>query len=813
MDEREQAVRLLAAPGGVVEIRAIAEDGTHSGYFDDPRLLAASAELLDLSTVHGIYLTLNELNPALLARRSNRVKMHLSRKDSTTADADIIRRRWLPVDIDPVRPGGVSSTNEEHEKALKKAEQVAVWLKDQGFPEPVRADSGNGAHLLYRIDLPNDETSRDLVQRCLAALAERFNDSTCTIDTAVSNAARIWKLYGTFSRKGDATADRPHRRSRIIAVPDEPGIVSIPLLKKLAAQEKDQKPPEKRSPKTKIYEDPSAPLDLDAWLREHGIRVSAVKSWKGGRLFTLEECPFTTAHKDGAFVIQFENGAVHAGCHHAGCGGGRQRWQELRKRHEPEYAEREKLSPPPRDFALTDAGNGERLVARFGEDIRYCATNASWYLWNGALWEKDRSNRMYLLATRVARSIYDESRDAPTPDQAKALARWAITSENLRTRKAMIESATPLAAVELDAFDAREYLLNCRNGTLELDTLTLREHRREDLLTRSCGVAYDPSAECPQWNAHLDLIFDKDAEYISGFQAMCGYSLLQANPEQLLFILFGKGKNGKSKTIEVLAAILGDYAVNIAAESLMVHRCEGIRSDLARIAGARMATASEGEDGARLAESIIKQLTGEYAITVRRLYENEFEFTPTAKIWLTTNHEPVIRGTDEGIWRRIWMVPFTVQISEEKRDPEIEKKLIAEGPGILNWCLEGLQRYFASGNRLAKPRKVSVATGNYRTVSDTVSYFLATECAFEPGRMIARSAFREMFEKWCEEEGIRHPIAPRRYATILKSYHIRSVKSGGERFWSGIRWKTEEERDACDQRELVQEPFLGFAGS
>ncbi|HQA81320.1 MAG TPA: phage/plasmid primase, P4 family, partial [Methanoregulaceae archaeon] len=441
------------------------------------------------------------------------------------------------------------------------------------------------------------------------------------------------------------------------------------------------------------------------------------------------------------------------------------------------------------------------------------ATNASWYLWNGALWEKDLSNRMYLLVTRVPRSIYDESRDAPTPDQAKALARWAITSENLRTRKAMIESATPLAAVELDDFDAREYLLNCRNGTLELDTLTLREHKREDLLTRCCGVAYDPSAECPQWNAHLDLIFDKDAEYISGFQAMCGYSLLQANPEQLLFILFGKGKNGKSKTIEVLAAILGDYAVNIAAESLMVHRCEGIRSDLARIAGARMATASEGEDGARLAESIIKQLTGEYAITVRRLYENEFEFTPTAKIWLTTNHEPVIRGTDDGIWRRIWMVPFTVQIAEEKRDPEIEKKLIAEGPGILNWCLEGLQRYFASGNRLVKPRKVSVATGNYRTVSDTVSYFLATECAFEPGRMIARSAFREMFEKWCEEEGIRHPIAPRRYATILKSYHIRSVKSGGERFWSGIRWKTEEERDACDQRELVQEPFLGFAGS
>jgi putative DNA primase/helicase len=159
------------------------------------------------------------------------------------------------------------------------------------------------------------------------------------------------------------------------------------------------------------------------------------------------------------------------------------------------------------------------------------------------------------------------------------------------------------------------------------------------------------------------------------------------------------------------------------------------------------------------------------------------------------------------------MVPFTVEIPEERRDPEIGKKLIAEGPGILNWCLEGLQHYVASGNRLIKPRKVSLATGNYRTVSDTVSYFLATECAFEPGRMIARSAFREMFEKWCEEEGIRHPIAPRRYAMVLKSHSVRSVKAGGERFWSGIRWKTEEEREASDQRDPVEEPFLGLAGS
>jgi putative DNA primase/helicase len=579
-------------------------------------------------------------------------------------------------------------------------------------------------------------------------------------------------------------------------------------------------------------------------------------------------------------VIQFANGAIHAGCHHAGCGGGKQRWQELRKMHDPEYAEREKQEagqqqsagqgqeaneagqqerqyagreqntkrtrsqenqntgqdratedgqyagweqrstssvssepPPPIEYALTDAGNAERLIAHYGETVRYCATSDSWFIWNGRVWEEDISRRMLLLATDVARSIYAGALQAATPERARQLARWAIASESLRHRKALIESAAPHAAVTHEVFDAKPHLLNLGNGTLELDTLHFREHRREDLLTKCAPVAYDKDADCPLWKDHLSLIFDGDTEYITGFQAMCGYTLLQDNPEQVLFILFGRGRNGKSKTIEVLAEILGDYAVNIAAESLMVHRYEGARSDLARMAGARMATASEGEDGARLAESMVKQLTGEYAITVRRLYENEFEFTPTAKIWLTTNHEPVIRGTDDGIWRRIWMVPFTVQIPEEKRDPGIAEKLLAEGPGILNWCLEGLQLYYANGNRLIKPGKVSVATGNYRTLSDTIGYFLATECTLELGCMLSRLAFRERFEKWCEEEGIRQRISARRVASVLKSHGIKSGgKSGAERFWDGIRWKTESEREAIEQKGSIQECLFGVAG-
>ncbi|MFA5213599.1 MAG: hypothetical protein WC406_09715, partial [Methanoregula sp.] len=199
-------IRMLAAPGQVTEVRAITDDGIASGYFDSAEALAAKVDPLDaIPGVQGIYITLNPVDPALFSRRANRIKMRLGVKDATTADSDILRRRWLPIDIDPVRPSGVSSTDAEHAAALDTARRVAAFLAEQGFPAPILADSGNGAHLLYRIDLPNDDASKVLVKRCLEILDTICGDRTATVDTANYNAARIWKLYGTMSRKGDNT--------------------------------------------------------------------------------------------------------------------------------------------------------------------------------------------------------------------------------------------------------------------------------------------------------------------------------------------------------------------------------------------------------------------------------------------------------------------------------------------------------------------------------------------------------------------------------------------------------------------------------
>ena len=220
--EIRRALDLLLSPGQVTELRALGASTpeyrrphTVSGYFDDPDALAHAAT--DLAhRAQGVYVVLNPVNPALLARAANRARP-MTERDASTADTDVVARHWLPVDADPRRPSGISSTDAEHDAALDRVRRIRDALAAEGWPSPIVADSGNGAHLLYRIDLPVDDGG--LVKRALEALAFRFDDETVGIDQTVFNPARIWKLYGTPARKGDSTVDRPHRLARIVETP------------------------------------------------------------------------------------------------------------------------------------------------------------------------------------------------------------------------------------------------------------------------------------------------------------------------------------------------------------------------------------------------------------------------------------------------------------------------------------------------------------------------------------------------------------------------------------------------------------------
>ena len=213
----QRALNIMAEPGQVIEVRILNIDGRRqrvdSGYFDDFTLLAQAVATYD-GRAEGIYMTLNPVNPALLARAANRIKPW---SNSTTTDNDIVKRCWLPVDIDPVRPSGISSSKAEHEAAQHARLAIQTWLSDMGWLSPLYADSGNGAHLLYRIDLPNDSAAATLVQRCLLAIAAEHENDIVKIDVGNYNAARIWKLYFTVAAKGDSTPQRPHRWSRILS--------------------------------------------------------------------------------------------------------------------------------------------------------------------------------------------------------------------------------------------------------------------------------------------------------------------------------------------------------------------------------------------------------------------------------------------------------------------------------------------------------------------------------------------------------------------------------------------------------------------
>lgn len=448
-------------------------------------------------------------------------------------------------------------------------------------------------------------------------------------------------------------------------------------------------------------------------------------------------------------------------------------------------------------IGLTDIGNSERLIRMYGDDIRYCSALKTWFVWDGRRWEQDETNRMLDLATRTAKSIFLEAATAPN---SETVAKWAIKSGSLVARRAMIDGAVHMVPVRADEMDARENLFNCQNGTLDLETFEFREHRREDLLTKIAGVRYDPDATCPLWLEHLKTVFCADEEVIAGFQGMMGYSLLQNNPEQIMSILWGSGKNGKSETLKAIALVLNDYATNIEAGTLMQSRHDDAgraRPDVLRLKGARFVTCTEPEQDAILSESLIKSVTGDHKVTARPLYGKPIEFKPGAKIFLATNYLPKIHGTDNGIWRRIWLFPFVAVIPPEKRQPEYGNVLFEqEGPGILNWMIEGLRRYKEQG-KLAQPAAVQKATQEYRITSNPVGRFLTECCVIGPREQVGKSDLYSAYLSWCEAVGWK-TLARNKFGSFMKTL-FDDYRDKNNAYWIGIRRKTEVEleNDGC----------------
>jgi putative DNA primase/helicase len=329
-------------------------------------------------------------------------------------------------------------------------------------------------------------------------------------------------------------------------------------------------------------------------------------------------------------------------------------------------------------FNLTDLGNSERFIAEHGEDVLYCYAWSRWLVWSGARWERDDGGKVHRLAKATVRNIYREAAAAEDEKERKALAAHAKSSEAEARIRAMLELAKSEVPVFSEQLDARPWFLNVQNGTIDLRRGALRPHHREDLITKLAPVEYRQDAEAPRFLRYLAEVFAGDEQLIAFVRRFAGYSLTGSTEERVFAILHGTGKNGKTTLVELLRDVLGDYAANTSAETILSQRNEGINNDVAALKGARFVSAAEVEQDRRLAESKVKNLTGTDTVTARFLYSEPFEFRPEFKLWLSTNNKPVIRGTDDAIWDRIRLIPFEQRFAGGRGDPKLPGKLREE---------------------------------------------------------------------------------------------------------------------------------------
>lgn len=435
---------------------------------------------------------------------------------------------------------------------------------------------------------------------------------------------------------------------------------------------------------------------------------------------------------------------------------------------------------------LDDTGNSQRMYDLCGNVMRYCYTDRRWLSYQDGKWLYDAKGGVFVWADKVLESMKSELKLWAEHEGGSLFEDYKKHMKKTRSnnsKKAMVKEMEHLVAVSPNELDADRLLVNVRNGVLNLRDFTVTEHKPDFLMTRMLGTSMSESPKRPEkWLAFLNQIFSGDKELIRYIQKALGYSLSGDTSEQCAFFLYGTGRNGKSTFLEVVRKIMGDYATNIQPESIMIKAStNNANSDIARLKGARFVTSVEPNEGMRLNEGLLKQLTGDDMITARKLYGDEFEFRPEFKLWMATNHKPTIRGTDLGIWRRIHIIPFTVTIPEEVVDKNLPFKLMQELPDILAWIVEGYKLWKMEG--LRKPKVIADAVEEYRNEMDVISAFLASDYVVQGGECKAQALYA-VYCQWAAECN-EYKMPSRKFGLEMVKRYNKKHKTTGE-FYQGI---------------------------
>ena len=418
----------------------------------------------------------------------------------------------------------------------------------------------------------------------------------------------------------------------------------------------------------------------------------------------------------------------------------------------------------------TDSGNSECLVELFGQDFRACramtktkSESKGMFWWNGSIWQEDTTRKFRDCAMWTARGRRAISINAETVEERKRLYKFATDSENLGKLESMCElaSANDAIATKESQWDTDPLKLTVANGTINLQTGSFDEPKREDYITKQSPVVFDENAECPLWEKTLSEVFADNLEIVPYLQRVFGYSLTGMTDQHVMWFWYGQGANGKSTILNIIKALLGDLAATTSFSTFDTKNDNGRNDGLAELRGKRFVAASEGEQGRSIAEAKIKLVVSNDEVSCRFLFNNLFTYKPTYKVILASNHLPEIKGTDKGIWRRVHIVPFNQTFEGENKDPDLETKLLEELSGILNWCLRGLQDFWERDG-VDPPAAVVYSTRSLEQQSD-------------------------MFEQWFEERLTPSDTVQIRKSTAYLDYRT-YLRTSGEHPIGKMSW-------------------------
>lgn len=458
------------------------------------------------------------------------------------------------------------------------------------------------------------------------------------------------------------------------------------------------------------------------------------------------------------------------------------------------YLAKPNTSVTPYPLPRTDVGNRERLVHRWGHDLRYITEEKHWAAWDGSRWQRNNglAQEMAVETSRNVARMEPAGELASDDDKAK-LGNFQAASQSAQRISNMLSLATsaPQVARPAARFDAHPHLFNCANGTLDLETGTFRGAQREDNLTCAAPVVYDPEAACPLFDRFISQLWPHDPLIMPFIQRYLGYCLSGFVQEQKFVIWYGEGGNGKSTLFNTLTAILGPYGFAADAEQLADsgYTNQTAQYFLAELKGKRFVVASETQSRHKLSESLVKKMTGGDEITARRIYGTPFTYEPTIKVILATNHKPEVYGQDYGMWRRLVMVPFAVLFGEPghpDRVMDMDIKLRAELPGIFNWLVRGYADWRANGLQI--PPSIAAATEEYRKEEDVLQEFFDDCCEFGVQKRVSKRELHQAYIEYRNDK--RFDISSKRFSKlILDRAHRLRIKSGWagkEKAWKGI---------------------------